>query len=728
MRLVAVAVPAPLRRLFDYAAGDAQAPGLLPGMRVRVPFGRRDVVGFVAQAPREEAQPAHACKPIGEILDAEPLLPAELLDLCRWVADYYHHPLGEVIAAALPGPLRRGAASTTGMAVALRITAAGIAARAALPARARLLGSLLARLEAAPETRASLARALPRSAAALRTAIGRGWLETCVPPPAPATTAVMETAPALTAEQGAALAQLRGMPAGFSAALVEGVTGSGKTELYLQLAADALAAGGQVLVLAPEIGLTPQLAQRFTRRFGARVASYHSGLGEAERARVWRRAKDGELSIIVGTRSAVFLPLAAPRLIVIDEEHDVSYKQQDSLRYNARDVALLRAQRLGIPAVLGSATPALESQHNAAAGRFVHLQLHTRVHAAAPPPRVTVVDVRGHKLEHGLSTPLLDAVERHVGGDGQALLFLNRRGYAPTLLCRNCGWVARCPHCDARMVLHRGRSRLLCHHCGQQAPVPQECPDCGERELLPLGQGTERIEDALRLRFPQQRVERFDSDRFARAGELGRLLEDVRERRVNILVGTQVLAKGHDFAGLSLAGIVDVDQALFGSDFRALERMGQMVTQVAGRVGRAGQAGEVLLQTLQPEHPLLRLLIERGYPAFSRALLEERSTYGLPPFAHLALLRAEAPREGAAMDFLREAAGVFPAAAGVDLLGPAPAAMERRGGLHRAQLLLRTTARAALHRSLAAWMPRLEELRKAARLRWSLDVDPADLF
>lgn len=731
MKLVAIAVPAPLRRLFDYDAGAVAERPLLPGMRVRVPFGRREAVGFVAAPPREEAQPAHACKPIAAVLDAEPLLPAELLELCRWSADYYQHPLGEVLATAIPGPLRRGAAcAAPADAATLRVTGAGAAALSGLPPRATALRAVLERLQQAPEPRASLARALPRTSAAVRAALERGWLEPAPAAQAPAGGA-QEPGPALTPEQQAALERMRAMPAGFWAALVEGVTGSGKTELYLRLAADALAQGGQVLVLAPEIGLTPQLAQRFAQRFGDRVASYHSGLSELARAEVWRRARAGEVAIVVGTRSAVFVPLARPRLIIVDEEHDASYKQQEGLRYHARDIALVRAQRLGIPAVLGSATPALESQHNAAAGRFLHLRLQARVHSAAAP-RIGVVDVRTQRLEHGLSAPLVDAVQRHLGDGGQVLLFLNRRGFAPTLLCPECGWVARCTHCDARMVVHRGRHRLICHHCGAAAPLRQDCADCGKGGLLAVGQGTERIEDALRLRFPQQRLERFDSDRLLRAGELERLLADVRSGQVQILVGTQVLAKGHDFAGLSLAGIVDVDQALFGADFRALERMGQVVTQVAGRVGRAGQPGEVLLQTHQPDHPMLRLLIERGYPEFCRALLEERRAFGLPPFAHLALLRAEAPREGAAMAFLHAAAAAFATAAdtgtAVDLLGPAPAAMERRGGMHRAQLLLRSASRSRLHRRLAGWMPLLEALRTRSRVRWSLDVDPADLF
>ncbi len=727
MKLVSIAIPAPLRRVFDYAVGGADPAALLPGVRVRVPFGRREQIGVVLEAPREVAEPEFECKPVGAILDREPLLDAELLALCRWAADYYHHPLGEVLAAALPAALRRGAEPPSfEPPQLLRLTGTGHEALPTLPPRSAAQRTVLEKLAQGPLSRAILLEALPKSAAPLRRALERGWVEQFA---AAAGTEArqLETPPALTAEQSAALEQLRAAAEGYSATLLEGVTGSGKTEIYLRLTADALAGGRQVLVLAPEIGLTPQLAERFEHRFGARVASYHSALSDNERARVWMRARRGEVDVIVGTRSAVFLPLARPGLVVVDEEHDVSYKQQDGLRYSARDLALIRARRLAVPALLGSATPALESRHNAAAGRYRHILLRQRVFSAAGP-RIGVIDMRAQPLKHGLSTPLLDGVERHLAGGGQALLFLNRRGYAPALLCHDCGWVAPCPNCDARMTVHRGKRRLVCHHCGHSAPLLQICPDCGGTQLVPVGQGTERVEDTLRLRFPEKRVERFDSDRLGRAGELERLLADVRSGAIDILVGTQVLAKGHDFAGLSFAGVLDVDQALYGSDFRALERMGQLVTQVAGRVGRAGQPGEVLMQTHQPEHPMLRVLIERGYPAFCEALLKERRDFALPPFAYLALLRAEAQREGEAMELLQQARREMPQASGVEALGPAPAGMARRAGYHRAQLLLRGPSRAALHRLLDQWIPRIETLPAARRLRWSVDVDPADLF
>ncbi|MFP5358583.1 MAG: primosomal protein N', partial [Gammaproteobacteria bacterium] len=469
------------------------------------------------------------------------------------------------------------------------------------------------------------------------------------------------------------------------------------------------------------------IVQRFQDRFGPTVLCFHSGLGDAAREQAWLRARAGEARVLIGTRSAVFLPFARLGLIVVDEEHDVSYKQQEGLRYSARDVALYRASRNGIAIVLGSATPALETLHNARSGRYAQVRLTRRVSEAAPP-RVQILDVRGLPLQQGLSAPLLQAVGRHLQAGGQALLFLNRRGYAPVLLCHDCGWSAPCTQCDAHLTLHRGRARLICHHCGAQAPVPAVCPSCSGRALHPVGQGTERIEEVLRRHFPGERVERLDSDRARRGQELKGLFDEVHAGRVRLLVGTQMLAKGHDFAGLSLVGIVSADQALYGSDFRAIERMGALVTQVAGRAGRAQIPGEVWLQTHEPEHPLLQTLLSQGYEALCDALLAERRETGLPPFAHLALLRAEAREPDRALAFLRHAQAAFPSTPGVTVYQPIPSGMERRAGYVRAQLLLSCTSRARLHAPLAQWVRGLDALPGARTVRWSLDVDPYDLF
>lgn len=726
MKLVPVAVPVPLRQRFDYEAPEALLPQLLPGTRVRVPFGHRELIGVVVDAVREEAAPAFTPKPIASVLDEqEPLLSAELLGLCRWVADYYLYPLGETIAAALPGPLRKGEPVTMPPPAGLCLTDAGHAAIATVPARSTAMRALLARLAAGSTSAAELRTVLPNSAASLKKALDAGWIARCPLD----TVRTLEAQLPLTEEQAAALAALDAAAnGGFGVSLLEGVTGSGKTELYLRLTETVLSQGGQVLVLAPEIGLTPQLAARFSARFGDGVASFHSGLSDTERARSWLAARSGAARIVVGTRSAVFVPMPRLQLVIVDEEHDTSYKQQDGLRYHARDVAVMRAHRAGVPVLLGSATPSLETLHNAQSGRYRHLRLLKRVRQQAPP-RIHLLDVRHAPLDNGLSPTMLEAVQRQLAAGHQALLFLNRRGYAPVLLCHDCGAITPCPNCDARLVVHRARKRLACHHCGHVEPMPEACQDCGGK-LVPVGQGTERIEDALRLRFPEYRVERFDSDRLSSGAAIARLLAEVESGDVKLLVGTQVLAKGHDFAGLAFAGLIDVDQALFGADFRAIERMGQMVTQVAGRVGRAETPGEVLLQTHQPEHPLLRLLVEKGYAAFADTLMAERRQFGLPPFASLALLRVEAKTEGEVMRFLKTLRSHLPAAGAgeVEVLGPAPATMARRAGFQRGQLLLKSASRAALHRMLGAWLPEIEALGQQTRLRWSLDVDPADLF
>ena len=711
---IQVAVPTPLHGLFDYRrAPDSE---LQPGCRVRVPFGRRQLVGIVMGLTDSEL-PTSKLRMHGEVLDQEPFLPADVLALAQWAARYYQEPIGQVLAACVPTGLRQGRAVGAREETWLRITPAGTEALKYLPSRAVAQRRLLENLQAGPQPQAGLA------SAALRRLLEQGWVERYLAPaepmalrePPPLTDAQQQVLDALLAQQG------------FQATLLEGVTGSGKTEVYSAWIDELLAQQRQVLVLAPEIGLTPQLVARLQARFGASVGAYHSGLTEAERARSWQAARRGELQILVGTRSAVFTPLPKLGAIIVDEEHDPSYKQQEGFRYHARDLAILRAQHRDVPVLLGTATPALETLHNVRAGRYAHLSLAQRANRR-PPPAVATIDLRRQKLEEGVSGLLFERIDAHLAEGGQALLFINRRGFAPVLLCHDCGWIAPCRSCDARMTLHRGRSRLICHHCGSEQPVPSRCPSCHtEQPLLAVGQGTERIEAVLQQRYPDKRVERLDSDRLRKAGELERLLGDARSGAIDILVGTQILAKGHDFAGLSLVGIINVDQALFGSDFRALERMGQMVTQVAGRAGRGERPGEVLLQTHQPEHPMLRTLVERGYGALCEALLAERQMGSLPPFAHLALLRAEAPQLGNALQFLQDAAAGLDRQA-VQVMGPIPAPMERVAGRSRAQLLLRSDSRSRLQGALTGWAAQLAELPSARRVRWSLDVDPVDLF
>ncbi|MGQ0528347.1 MAG: primosomal protein N', partial [Panacagrimonas sp.] len=508
--------------------------------------------------------------------------------------------------------------------------------------------------------------------------------------------------------------------------LIEGVTGSGKTEIYLRCVAEVIAQGKQALMLTPEIGLTPQLVSRFRERFGDAVGVFHSGLTDKTRADQWLAAAAGRCRVVIGTRSAVFMPLPDLALILVDEEHDASFKQQDGFRYSARDVAIIRGQQAGVPVILGSATPSLESLHNVRSSRYRHFRLQQRV-GTRQLPRVNLLDLRGVKLTHGLSPQLLDATERHLNAGGQVLMFVNRRGYAPALLCHDCGWAAPCPHCDARLTLHRARGRLICHHCASDARLPSRCGQCSGTSLIPVGQGTERIEDALRERFPDRVIERIDSDRSRRAGEMTQMLDNIHSGQTQILVGTQMLAKGHDFERLSLVGVVCADEALYSADFRASERLGQLLTQVAGRAGRGERPGEVLVQTHVPQHPLLQAWLREGYSGLTQTLLDERRVASLPPFAHLALIRADALNASAPMAFLRAAADLIKTAS-VDTMGPIPAPMERKANRLRAQLMLRAHHRGHLQRLLTELIPQLHALPGARRIRWSVDVDPLDLY
>ncbi len=707
---VAVAVPAPLYKTLDYAVAAGRPP--VAGARVRVPLGRRSVVGVVMAAPLPLAPGPDTLRPISAVLDDGPLLPPETLQLLRWAAGYYQHPLGEVVMTALPPGLRGGAAADWQPPRRWTLTSAGTAALATLPARNRAQRALLTAVAAGQPAQPAAARARAEA---------EGWIIAVDRPPQ-----VPEvTGPALTAAQQAAWEQFD--PAAEGVTLLQGVTGSGKTELYLRAAAAALARGHQALVLVPEIGLTPQITARFTERFGDTVAAFHSGMSDAQRAETWQRARQGHARVVVGTRSAVWLPFERLGLLVVDEEHDLSFKQHEGFRYSARDVACYRAARLRCPVLLGSATPSLESLHNVQQGRYRHLRLRDRVHAVPPPP-VELLDLRQQPLVDGLSPPLLRALDDCMAGEGQALLFLNRRGFAPVLMCHHCGWSAPCPSCDAHLTLHRGAARLQCHHCGHQMPVPRHCPSCGQRDLVPVGQGTERIEAALAQRYPGERVARLDADRARGPRALAQLLSDLHSGAVRLVVGTQMLAKGHDFPRLDLVGIVSADQALYGSDFRAIERMGALVTQVAGRAGRSGQPARVLLQTHEPEHPLLQVLVRDGYDGLAEAVLAERALMDLPPFSHMALLRADALAAEDAMTFLQAARALLPVLPGVEVGPPMMAGMERRAGRARAQLLLQGKPRSRLHQCLGPWVLRLAGLREARRVRWSLDIDPYDTF
>ncbi|MDQ3288537.1 MAG: primosomal protein N' [Pseudomonadota bacterium] len=725
-----VALALPLPRLFDYLpqTGGGEIPAV--GARVLVPFGSRELVGVVVEIAAVAGTDAPmALKQILARIDQAALFSGELFDSLRWLARYTHAPLGEVLATALPGPLRRGEPLAETQAWGWRLTEAGHLARERLrPGRPR---SLAERLRGGDCDEDALAN-IDGWRAAARSLAARGLAER-IPLPANRAAAALGSSPVLNPEQQTAVGAVLAAADGFAALLLEGVTGSGKTEVYLQAIADCVSRGRQALVLVPEIGLTPQTLARFRARLGVTVHALHSGLGDGERARTWAACARGEARVVVGTRSAVFLPLPHAGLIVVDEEHDSSFKQLDGIRYHARDFALVRAKALGVPVLLGSATPSLESLRNAQAGRYHHLRLRQRA-GNARPPRVRVIDVRKRPLQAGLSPELLTAIGTAIAADGQVLVFKNRRGYAPVLLCHDCGWSAQCQRCSTptqgtSMTVHSGGRRLQCHHCGARRGVPNACPDCGGLALQSQGAGTERIEEALLERFPGVPVLRIDRGTTQHRDALERHLAEFGNER-GILVGTQMLAKGHDLPNLTLVAVVGIDEGLFSADFRAPEKLAQLLIQVAGRAGRAERAGEVLLQTHHPGHPLLSILLSGGYGAFAEAELASREEACFPPFAHIAMLRAEAKQIEHANGFLQGARDAFADLhdPGLELSGPLPAPMPRRAGYQRAQLLLSSPERRSLHAALDAALPRVYALPEARRVRWSLDVDPIDLY
>lgn len=724
--IIRVAVAGPFPGALDYRP-PIQGPVPPVGARVRVPLGRRGVVGIVTSAPTTSALQPGRLKHVSEVIDSEPLLDAATIDLIEWAARYYHHPPGEAYLTALPLRLRRGQPAHPDRETGWRITEAG---RAAHPEersrRAPRQSEWLAALQReGTMTAVQLAGTEGDARGGLKRLVAQGLAE----PTAAADYGLLAghgigAELPLSHEQHAAAAAIH-PESGHQVILLDGVTGSGKTEVYLDAIDRVLAMGRQALVVVPEIGLTPQLVNRFQRRLNGRIAILHSGRSDRERLNAWLAARAGEADVVIGTRSAVFVPLPRPGLIIIDEEHDPSLKQQEGFRYSARDLAILRAHRTAIPVVLGSATPSLDSLANARQGRYAHQRLTERA-GAARPPSLQLLDMRGTATQDGLSQPLIDRVREHLDAGGQALLFLNRRGYAPTLICHECGWLAECDRCDARYTYHRGRQRLHCHHCNRGRAVPHHCPRCGSVDLRALGLGTERIESALATAFPDTPPVRIDRDSTRRRGTFEQAMRRARAGEIRLILGTQMLAKGHHLPAVTLVAIVDADQGLFGADFRAPERLAQQIIQVAGRAGRAERPGEVVIQTHHPDHPLLQQLLDGGYPAFARTALAEREATGLPPARALVLIRAEATAGEAPMAFLRTALGRAPADSAVERLGPSPAPMERRAGRHRAQLMLLADARHQLQAFLDQWLPLLPPLPEARHVRWSVDVDPVE--
>jgi len=730
LKLVRVAVPVPLADAFDYLVADADA---LPpvGSRVRVPFGRGERIGLVVEHPSATDVAPARLKTIGAVLDATPALGPELMASLRWAAEYYHHPVGAVLSHALPGLLREGRAIDEPPEPSWRLTEIGRAVDVARLSRSarQQARALLALREGA--LTASELDAQDVAAPALARLEARTWIERAPPPP-PASHATRDAPgrePELTRDQRAALddfAATQGAANGFRAYLLHGVTGSGKTEVYLRLIAAQLAAGRQTLLLVPEIGLTPQLVRRLRERFGEELAVLHSAVTERQRFDAWRRAYRGDARLVVGTRSAVFAPLPSAGLIVVDEEHDPSYKQQTGFRYSARDLAVVRAQRLDVPIVLGSATPSLETFNNALQGRYRKLTLPRRI-GSAGTPRVRVVDLNLHASRQALSTPLVAAIGQHLAAGRQVLLFLNRRGFAPALFCPSCKSTEQCRRCDARMTVHARSGVVRCHHCGAERALDWACGTCGA-ERIAVGAGTQRVGEELAMLFPAARIARLDRDSTSRKGALDAVLAGVETGNVDILIGTQMLTKGHDFPRVTLVGVLNADQGLFGTDPRSHERLAQTILQVAGRAGRAELPGEVVIQTHHKDHPLLTCLVDGDYTAFATLALAERRDAAWPPFAHLALWQAEASRRDSAFAFLEQVRLAAEAERSkVAVLGPAPLAMERKSGKYRAQLLFRSAERAPLHRLVDRTLLAVRGSAAARRARWSIDIDPLEI-
>lgn len=692
-----VALDVPLAGVFDYSCSQA----LQPGTRVIVPFGRRSMVGMVVRQVEQPSVDPDTVKPVELVLEDLPPMPADWLRLAGFASQYYQRPPGEVMLPALPAALRKVSAYQG----------------------KRSAGGPVCRLD-------RTAQKAVKKAGKAHEAVQKNT----------AAQADLASTIDLNVAQQQAVDRIA-LIQGHKTLLLHGVTGSGKTEVYLHAAMPVLQQGRQVLLMVPEINLTPQLEQALRTRLepmigSVGVAVMHSGLADGQRLQAWLAAFRGQARLVLGTRLSVFTPLPDLGLIVVDEEHDTSYKQQDGLRYSARDLAVWRGHDLGIPVVLGSATPSLESWHHAQSGRYLYQHLDQRARAAEPP-EIRLLDTRRMPMQHGFAPQSLQAIQESLDAGQQALVFLNRRGYAPVLHCGSCGWVSQCPRCTAYTVLHRagpvapgrGRQRhgLHCHHCGYQVPVPRACPDCGDQDLKPMGRGTQRVEHDLAELFPAARIARIDADSTRLKGSAAQLFKQVHDGDVDILVGTQMVSKGHDFSNLGVVCVLNADTMLFAQDFRAPERLFAQLMQVAGRAGRHGGKGQVIIQTDYPDQPVYQAIKKHDYAGFATFSLNERESVGLPPFAWQALLTAEARELATAVEFLQQVRASVAPPPTVSLYDPVPLRVVRVANIERAQLLVESSHRPALQAFLAQWANELQRQARTYRVRYTLEVDPLEI-
>jgi primosomal protein N' (replication factor Y) len=716
-----VALPVPLRQLFDYLPAQNDVIPLA-GQRVVVPFGRRKMVGVIVEVTNQSELPLDKLATVIDYPDGgQTLLTDELLELLKWSWRYYKHAPGEVVFNALPPLLRKLGSNIPPAPVQYRLTGDGEARLLQPAGRLKAQMALLEKIQEGVNT----AQQMRAFAASWRKTLARlveqEWVQAEASQPA---ALAPSPGPELMDEQSRAVEAIKLSHGSFHCHLLDGITGSGKTEVYLQVLEDVLNRGGQALLLVPEIGLTPQLLNRFEKRLGFEPVVTHSGLSEGQRLQAWALARRGLARLVIGTRSALFLPMPELQLIILDEEHDASFKQQDGFRYSSRDVAVKRAADLKVPVVLGTATPSLETFSNATSNRYSWHRLRQRATGAAEP-RWRVLDLIQQSMTGGISAVAMKAIADTLEKGEQALVFLNRRGYAPVILCHDCGWHGACQRCDANLTWHKAGHRLLCHHCDSVARVPALCPECGADALQGAGEGTEQLEQVLGKAFPDTPLLRFDRDSVRKKGEFERLASKVKSGESCLLVGTQMLAKGHHFPRVTLVVIVNLDQALYSADFRALERMGQLMVQVAGRAGRDELPGEVILQTHYPQHESLLTLLTSGYEAFASDIRTDREMACLPPFSHQALLRSDALEKNDVKFFLDQAKQCFPSGE-AEIYGPFPAMMERRSGRTRWYLLLQADKRSDLHWQLDEWVLKLQKLPSARKVRWSVDVDPQD--
>ncbi|MFK5948907.1 MAG: primosomal protein N' [Methylococcales bacterium] len=729
--IIQVAIAIPVNRLFDYFA-PIENDTIEPGSRVLVPFGKHKKVGFVIATCENSEVKAERLKPIIEVLDNSSLISNKDIQLLIWASRYYHHPLGDVFSAAFPVLLRKGKKALLSQEKYYQLSAKGECLNPEQLKRTPKQQQIF-KLFLAPATLLSSAQLKQYDKnwrPAIKALIEKDLISIKLKAKNSTQTSVVPE-PALLAneQQTYAINQLSAQLGQFSVSLLEGVTGSGKTEVYMQLIQQVLDLGLQVVVLLPEITLTPQLEDRFKRRFSVNISLSHSKLTETQRLTAWLEIQQGHSSILLGTRSALFTPLKNPGLIILDEEHDSSFKQQEGFRFSARDLAIVKGKLLDIPVILGTATPSLESLYNAQNKRYQLLQLSERA-GVAIKPKFLLFDIRNQQLQEGLSAPLITKIKKTLAKNEQVLLFLNRRGFAPVQICHSCAWVARCQHCDTSLVIHYDEKRLRCHHCGYQQHLSQQCPSCKTGELKPLGLGTERVEKSLRELFPEQKIVRLDRDSTQRKGALEGHLDQINQGKVDIILGTQMLAKGHHFPNVTLVAILDVDSGLFSIDFHATEKLAQLIIQVAGRAGRAEKPGTVILQTRQPDHPLLTVLLKQGYNSFAQSALAERQQAMLPPYSSQALLRAYAPNPIDPQAFLKKVCGIIQSLENYNclILGPVSAPMAKRAGNYHFQLLLQNNQRKYLQLLLDQLIPELYSLKEAKKVHWSLDVDPVDLY